>query len=145
MPFLELDSIRHLANWEELPNEEFRRQAGAFAHGEAWVIDGNYSVVRDLIDDRATHVVWLNLPRWRVMFQVVSRSVGRVVFRRDLWNGNRETWRNLLSRDPMQSVILWAWTTHERRRRQYAERADERWIVLRSRREAKRWVDSLPS
>ena len=31
---------------------------------------------------------------------VVRRTLARVVLRRELWNGNREPWRNLWSRDP---------------------------------------------
>ena len=143
VPFLELDSIRHQPNWQELPDDEFRRRTDVFTSGDAWVLDGNYRTVRDLVDPRATHIVWLNLPRWRVMLQIVRRSVGRVVFKRELWNGNRETWRNLLSLDPMESVIVWSWTTHARRTREYGARVDGKWVVLRSRREAELWLESL--
>jgi hypothetical protein len=32
--------------------------------------------------------------------------------RTELWNGNRERWRNLFSLDKEESVIAWAWQTH---------------------------------
>jgi hypothetical protein len=35
-----------------------------------------------------------------------------MVRREELWNGNRESFRNLISRDPMQNIILWSWLTH---------------------------------
>ena len=30
----------------------------------------------------------------------------------ELWNGNRERWRNLFALDKEESVISWAWQTH---------------------------------
>jgi adenylate kinase family enzyme len=110
---------------------------------DGWVVDGNYRAVRPLVRERATHIVWLDLPRWRVMLQVVRRTIVRVGLRRELWNGNRERWRNFFSLDPMESIIVWAWTTHGRRRREYEEQVDERWVRLRSRREVRAWLDSL--
>ena len=143
VPFLELDSLRHQAGWEELPDEEFRARTAAVVAGDGWVVDGNYSAVRAIVRERATKIVWLDLPLWRVMLQIVPRTLGRVLLRRELWNGNRERWRGLVSRKPEESIILWAWTSHARRRREYAEQLDERWVRLRSRREVRAWLDSL--
>lgn len=143
MPFLELDSLRHQAGWVELPDDEFRARTAAVVAGDGWVVDGNYSAVRELVRERVTHIVWLDLPRWRVMLQIVPRTVGRIAGRRELWNGNREQWRNLLTRDPRENIILWAWTTHARRRREYTEQLDERWVRLRSRREVRAWLAGL--
>jgi adenylate kinase family enzyme len=146
VPFLELDSIRHQAGWAELPDDEFRRRTTAFLDeaGDGWVVDGNYSAVRPIVRARATHIVWLDLPRWRVMAQIVPRTLGRNLLRRELWNGNREPVFGILKRDPLENIVLWAWTTHGRRRREYAEQLDERWVRLRTRREVDRWLASLP-
>lgn len=143
MPFLELDSIRHQPGWVELPDDEFRARTADVVAGDGWVVDGNYSAVRPIVRSRATLVVWLDLPRWRVMLQIVPRTLRRVVLRRELWNGNRESWRGLLSRNPEDSIIVWAWTTHGRRQREYSAQLDERWVRLRSRREVEAWLDSL--
>lgn len=111
--FLELDSVFHQADWTPLPTEEFRRRVSAAAAGERWVIDGNYtSKVRDLVWARADTVVWLDLPRRTVMRRIIWRSFGRVAGRTELWNGNRERWRNLFALDKEESVIAWAWQTH---------------------------------
>jgi hypothetical protein len=46
--------------------------------------------------------------------------------RTELWNGNRERWRNLFSLDKEESVIAWAWQTHAATRAKLeAARADE--------------------
>jgi adenylate kinase family enzyme len=132
VPHVELDSIFHQPRWTPLPPEEFRRQVGEVAATDGWVIDGNYSAVRDLIWQRADTVVWLDLSRSVVMWRVVSRTLLRLVLRRELWNGNREPWSNLFSWDPMRSIIAWSWTQHSRYHRQYlAAASDQAWRHLR--------------
>jgi adenylate kinase family enzyme len=109
---LELDSIFHQPGWAPLPREEFRARVAEFIAASAWVVDGNYSAVQDLIWDRADTVIWLDLPRWRVMRRITWRTLRRVITRAELWNGNREPWSNLLRADPERSVIAWSWTRH---------------------------------
>ena len=144
---LELDSVRHQPGWEELPDDRFAARVNAFmdAH-DAWVIDGNYSVIQERIWERANTVVWLDVPFGENMRNIVWRTLRRVVMRKELWNGNRERWSNLFSLDPYRSVIAWAWTRHGVYRRRYgAAREDPRWDHLRfvridSRDALDRWV-----
>ena len=145
VPYVELDAIRHQAGWVELPDDEFRERVRAAVAGEGWVVDGNYGEVRALTAERATHIVWLDLPRWLVMWQVCSRSFTRAALRKELWNGNREQFRRWLH---PEHPIRWAWSTHGRRRAEYeaamaADPDPERWVRLRSRREVSAWLASL--
>jgi adenylate kinase family enzyme len=119
VPFCELDSVFHQADWVPLPAEEFRSRVGAVVAGERWVIDGNYSAVRPIVWARADTVVWLDPPKRTVMRRIIWRSFRRVAGRVELWNGNRERWRNLFAWDPEESVISWAWHTHDSRRARY--------------------------
>ncbi len=93
-----------------------------------WVVDGNYSVVRELVWERADTIVWFDLPYAVVMGRTVWRTVRRVVARQELWNGNREPWSNLYSWNPRKSIIAWSATRHGVYRQRYgdAER-DPRW------------------
>ena len=111
-PHLELDSVFHQPDWVPLPEPEFRARVAEFIAAPRWVVDGNYSAVRDLVWARADTVVWLDLPRWQVMRQVVGRTIRRAARRAELWNGNVEPWANFLHLDPEQSIIAWAWTRH---------------------------------
>ena len=144
--FLELDSVFHQADWAPLPTGEFRRRVALVLEGERWVIDGNYSKVQDLVWARADTVVWLDLPKRTVMRRIIWRSFRRVAGRVELWNGNRESWRNLLSWDPEESVISWAWHKHgEDRARYAAAMADPanshlQFVRLRSPRAVRRFV-----
>jgi adenylate kinase family enzyme len=119
-PFCELDSVFHQADWVPLPAEEFRARVGVVVAGERWVIDGNYSAVRPIMWARADTVVWLDLPKRIVMRRIIWRSFRRVAGRVELWNGNRERWRNLFAWDPEESVISWAWHTYGSRRSLFA-------------------------
>jgi adenylate kinase family enzyme len=132
-PFVELDSLQHQAGWTPMPPDEFRARVGEVAAGERWVLDGNYSTVReDVVWPRADTVVWLDLPKRVVMGQILRRTAGRVLTRRELWNGNRENLRSALSRDPDRSVVMWAWTTHSSVHDRYRVAAeDPRWSHLR--------------
>ena len=112
IPHLELDSIHHLANWEPIDTELFRSKVSEFTSGDRWVVDGNYSKVRDVIWARADTVVFLDFPRWRVMARLVPRTLRRMVTREELWNGNREQFSNLLSTNPQENLLVWSWTRH---------------------------------
>jgi len=117
--FLELDSVQHQADWTPLPTAQFRARVAAVASAETWVIDGNYSSVQDLVWARADTLAWLDLPRRVVMRRVIWRTLRRVGGRVELWNGNRERWRNFFTLDKEESVIVWAWQTHASTRARY--------------------------
>jgi adenylate kinase family enzyme len=151
VPHIELDAIFHQPGWRPLPATEFRARVEAAIASDGWVVDGNYSTVRDLVWARADTVVWLDLPRRAVMRQVIWRTVRRVALRVELWNGNRERWRNLLSRDPDQSVIMWAWRRHSVYQARYtAATTDPAWrhltfVAVRSRTHAQRLLERANS
>lgn len=114
---IELDAIHWQPNWCPRPLEEFRALVEKVIAGESWVVDGNYSKVRDLVWKRATHIIWLNYPILFVFARAIRRAVRRIVFQEVLFSGNRETWRlTFLDRD---SILWWIIKTYRRRRREY--------------------------
>jgi adenylate kinase family enzyme len=119
VPHVELDAIFHQPGWTPLPADEFATRVAAAADGDGWVIDGNYSVVRPLVWARADTVVWLDPPRRTVMRRIVWRTIRRAAIRAELWNGNRERWKNLFSWNPEESVIAWSWRRHRTYRQRY--------------------------
>jgi hypothetical protein len=62
----------------------------------------------------------------------------------ELWNGNRETWRDLFA--GRNSVVYWAFRGHLRHRRQWPNRfdGDSRLVRLRSQDEVRRWLETVP-
>jgi adenylate kinase family enzyme len=117
LPHLELDGVYHQPDWRPLDSDELRRIVSEFTAAEGWVVDGNYSAVRDIVWGRADTVVWVDPPRHRVMRRLVSRTLRRMATGQELWNGNRERWRYLFQRE--ESILLYAWTNHHRLQARY--------------------------
>jgi adenylate kinase family enzyme len=122
---VELDALYHGPDWQPAPVEEFRRATENAASTPSWVIDGNYASVQDLLWRRADTVIFLDLPRWRVMTRLLPRTLRRVTTRQVLWNGNREGWRSLLGLDREHNVWLWSWSQHHPLRAHILARARE--------------------
>ncbi len=147
----ELDAMYHLADWTPIDPADFLAQVEEITSTPGWVIDGNYrSVVAEgPVWERADTVVWLDLPRRTVMRQVTWRTISRGARRHELWNGNRESVRNLLSWDPERSMVRWAWTQHEKYRRRYGDamaspdHSHLRFGHLTSHGEAERWLGEI--
>jgi adenylate kinase family enzyme len=119
VPYVEVDAIYHQPGWRALPDDELRSRVGSATSADGWVVDGNYSAVRELVWARADTVIWVDPPRRTVMRQVIWRTIRRAALREQLWNGNRERWRNLFSRDPAESIVVWAWQRHPVYRARY--------------------------
>jgi adenylate kinase family enzyme len=138
LPYIELDALNWQAGWRDLVRndpDEFVRRVALAAAADAWVVDGNYSLVREFVWRRATHLVWLDYDRAVVMYRVIRRSLVRAMLRTELWAGNRERWLHMLR---PSHPIRWAWSTWRRRRREYEARIGQRdfadLVVLRLRR-----------
>ena len=144
--FVELDSVFHQRGWSPLPVEEFRHRVEAVVAGDGWVVDGNYSAVRDLVWARADTVVWIDLPRRTVMRQVIVRTLRRTLTRVELWNGNREPLSGLFRLDPERSIVRWAWVKHDRYAERFAAAARDpglahlSFVRVASRRDAERLI-----
>jgi adenylate kinase family enzyme len=144
---LELDGLYQQSDWTPLEIEEFRSRVESFVEQPGWVVDGNYSHVRDILWPLASTILIIDLPKRVVMTRVIKRTFLRILKREELWNGNRESWRNALSRDPMRNIILWSWNSHEKYHKVLPREAREsvgvdRVIVLTSAREVREFLRS---
>jgi adenylate kinase family enzyme len=140
VPFVELDALHHGPGWTEATAEELRAKVEPLVAGEGWVIDGGYwDKLGDLVLGSSDLVVWLDLPLRVWLPRLVRRTLRRVVRREELWNGNRETLRNVFfSRD---SLVWYSLRTYGRRRRTYPQRlAPHATVRLRTRKEIDRWL-----
>ena len=123
---LELDVINWRPGWYDRSREEteaFLADVDQATSQRDWVLAGNYSVTRPIVLPRVTHLVWMDLPLWLVMAQVIPRSIRRASAKdRDVFNGCREDWPRLVRAD---HPIRWALTTHHSRRPKYVVAAEK--------------------
>jgi adenylate kinase family enzyme len=151
VPYVELDAIHHLPDWEPMDPDQFLARVSAVVAMDEWVIDGNYRtvVVDGPVWERADMVVWLDLPRRTVMRQVTVRTLRRVIRRTELWNGNREPMRNLWAWDPYKSIIRWAWTQHAKYQERFSSAMASPtfdhidFVRLRNHNEVEQWLFTL--
>jgi adenylate kinase family enzyme len=140
VPFVELDSIVHGPGWTEIPDDELRSILEPILAGERWVVDGGYRrKIGNLVLARADTVVWLDLPVHVWLPRLVRRTVQRIGSHEELWNGNRETWRDAFW--GRESLVWYALRAHFDRRRRYpVELADYPVVRLRTQAEIDRFV-----
>lgn len=147
VPHVELDALHHGPGWQEAPAEvlQARVDAALAAAPDGWVADGNYhGKIGTSVLERADTVVFLDLPFGLALRRVVWRTASRIVSRKELWNGNRETLRDALSR---RSIVWWVVTQHGNYRRRLPERYEAfphlRIVRLHSPREVRTWFQSI--
>jgi hypothetical protein len=147
MSHVELDALQWGPDWTPADTAAFRADVTSALASDRWVVDGNYGVVRDVVWARADTIVWLDYSVGTVLRRLTTRTFRRVLGREVLWSGNRERfWVQFASRD---SIFLWMFRTHWRRRRTYAalltapEYEHLRCVRLFAPRETDAWLGSI--
>ncbi|MEV4098309.1 hypothetical protein [Streptosporangium saharense] len=91
----ELDALYHGPGWMKRPT--FEKEVEIFSAEPGWVTEDQYhSFIGELLWKRADTLVWLDFKHRTVMLRVTRRSLIRALMRRELWNGNRERFRDWL-------------------------------------------------
>jgi adenylate kinase family enzyme len=136
-PCIELDALNWLPGWVGLnatDPERLRERIRAATQGDAWVLAGSYeSFVEPLCWPRLHTLVFLDLPRWRLIVRVLRRSWRRWRTREHLWGTNYEKfWPQLAVWNKEASLVWWIWTQHARKRARFEEiERDSRYSHLR--------------
>ncbi len=144
---VELDQLHWKPNWEERPDDDFRTLVESEVSGEKWIVDGNYSVVRNLVWPKATTIVWLNYPFTLVLYRTIKRSIIRAVTKEPLFAGNVETIRQ--SFFSKHSIIWWVFKTYHKKRAAYPRHLDRYFksgvevIELKRPSETSRFIEDL--
>jgi adenylate kinase family enzyme len=141
IPHIELDALHHGPGWSEPPVEVFRARVGAaLDDARGWIVDGNYDrKLGAMLLDRASAIVWLDLPLAIKLARLWSRTWRRVRRRELLWNGNQDSWRGAFW--GRESLFAWMLRAHVRHRREWPALFARRPAVrLRSDREVEAWI-----
>jgi adenylate kinase family enzyme len=143
--YVELDAILHGEGGREPSAEEFQARVLPLLEREPWVVDGWHERhLQTLTFERADTIVFLDPPLWLTLLRVLRRSLGELVFHKELWNGNRQTLHGVFG--GRQSLLGYAVYRHADLRRRVAELKQAQsfeaveWVHARRSSEARAWV-----
>lgn len=144
LPWHAVDELTWEPGWVGVPDDEQRRRIGAICAGEEWILDTAYGKWREIPLARTELIVALDYPRWLSLARLIRRTAARVIDRRTICNGNRESLRTAFSRD---SIVLWHFRSFARKRQRMRDWCDGDPRVRRfsSPRELDAWVRTLSS
>lgn len=141
MPLVHLDREYFAPGWEKPTSDLWHARIADLLAGDVWIVDGNHADTIDQRLVRADGVVLLDYSRMIAVYGVFKRLLTKDGRRRvDLAPGchnrlDREYWN-------------WVWKYHRETRpimaaalEQHADHID--CVVLKSRRQAQRWLNSL--
>jgi adenylate kinase family enzyme len=117
--FIDLDALHWEPNWVEAPDEVFRERVDTATSSVAWVVAGNYHVVRELVWSRAQAIIWLDYPFPIVFWRLLTRTIRRSVTREKLFSGNVENFWTHMKLWSSDSLFHWLFKTYWRRKREY--------------------------
>ena len=147
IPYIELDALHWQPNWQLPQLEDFRAKVAAALAPEAWVLEGNYRKVQDLIWPRAQQVIFLDLPLALTLWRLMRRTVGRSLRNEVLWAGNRENlWTTFFTRE---SLIYYALRVRKRLKQRFEQDRQDpnlrhiEFLRLSSDREISAYIQSL--
>jgi adenylate kinase family enzyme len=146
---VELDALFWERDWKEAAPETFRARADQATRAPAWIVDGNYRLVRDIAWPRAEAVLWLDYSLPLVLRRLTWRILRRGLTREVLWHGNREKLWWHLKLWSEHSLFNWLLKTYWQYKRAYpllfAEPAHAHLAVIhqRSPRETDAWLARL--
>ena len=147
LPLVDLDELHWLPGWKVRMPDEFHDLVEKAAAEDQWLICGNYSVVRDAVWPKADAIIWLDYPFMLVFRRLIWRTLRRIHDRKEVCNGNVETWSQVFSKD---SILVWLFRSYWRRREAYQKvfrdpglYPNARYIRLKSPVEAEAWLKNL--
>lgn len=145
---ISLDRLFWKPGWQATEDPEFFDSIKKSIASDKWVVDGNYTRTQFITWEQADTVIWIDLPFWLNFYQLFTRTLGRVLFQKELWEdtGNKESLRMMLSKD---SILLWFFRTYRKNRVKYLKKMEEsklqglRFVQLSSRREIDEFVGKI--
>lgn len=130
-----------------LPLSEFRHKAGEIAQRDAWIVEGNFSKLADVVWHRADVLVWLDFPLPLIVYRIVRRSLHQLTGHEDSPQARRLTWSKAFFH--RRSLLRTAVRKYRNNRPRYAQQVSEtadrgvEVVRLRNPREVRGWKAEL--
>ena len=140
LPVVHLDRLWWTGDWENVSREEFDRRLEEVLEGDKWIIDGNFSRTMPMRLKYCDTIVYLDYSRWQClagMTQRVLMNYGKT--RPDMGGHCKERF------DPEFVKFIWNFNKHNRGMNYtwIAQAKHARAVVLKNRREAKAFLESI--
>ncbi|MDQ2986864.1 MAG: adenylate kinase [Armatimonadota bacterium] len=114
IPWHSVDDLTWMPNWQMVPDEEQAAKIETICRQDEWILDTAYAKWLELPLERVELIVCLDYPRWVSFARLLSRTLARAIDGAPVCNGNRETLRQMFSRD---SILAWHFKSFARKRR----------------------------
>ena len=141
LPFFASDHFYWKSDWKHSPPEEVHQNVKHIVDQEAWILDGNFDDMREMVWKRAECIIWLDYSFWTIIKQVVFRNFRWMISRQPTWSGNKMYLTQVLS------GIWHSVKSFSRKRRQYPGWLSELHSVIcyrfHSRQETQAWLDTM--
>ena len=136
IPHIELDVLFWKKNWQIEERDQFRKKVSRVVEQDTWVIDGNLSIVRDIVWARADTIIWLDYPFYVIFLQALARSIKRIVTKEKLFADNVESFKQTFF--SKNSILYWICVSHLDYKRTYTQllkNSEKEIIILKSTKE----------
>lgn len=144
LPWYAVDDLTWEPGWVEVPADEQRRRIAEICATPRWILDAAYNKWLDVPMARVELIVALDYSRWRSLARLIRRTLIRAIDRKQICNGNTETFRQAFSRD---SIIGWHFKSFARKRARVkawlADPTGPEVVRLGSPSAARRWLANL--
>ena len=118
LPYFQSDTLYWGSNWIHCTDGEFRGRVETTTRGPAWVVVGNYIVVRDLVWPRAETFFWLDDSLPIILWHLWKCVCRRALTGEGLWGMNEKSLR--IQFFDRHSFFLWSLQTHGQHMRLYS-------------------------
>lgn len=118
VPFIELDNLFWLENWQGRTKEEFQAIVGAYASTDSWIMDGNYESVRHIIWRQADTLIWLDFSFATIFYRLIKRILSRAISKEIVCGNNIDNGWVHLKLWSKDSLINWLFQTYWKRKRE---------------------------
>lgn len=107
IPHYDLDSYHWTSNWKKRLLPEFRNDIDQITNATNWVVAGNYvNAISDLVWPKATTLIYVELPLYRLLWNYLQRTASRMYHKRPAAGDNYETITRQLSRNSLGLHII---------------------------------------